>query len=287
MLGALSLKWKWRQRREAAGKPTDKPEPRLRRRRPRRLGEVLPLLRRRAADRAAAAGQVHDRPRGHRAARRREHDRRRGRGRHHLHRPRRRRRRDQRPAGRASKDEKGLDVPLHIDGASGAFVWPFLYPRLEVGLPARAGSLDQRLRAQVRPGLPGDRLADLPREVRPRRGPRLLRELPGQDRRDLHPQLLDRLLDGARPVLQLRPLRQGGLSADHGDHAGERRGARQPTSPASASSRSSARARRRCRWSPSTSPRSTPTTSSTSPSSSPPSAAGWCPPTRCRRTPRT
>src|SRR6187551_1401234 len=28
-------------------------------------------------------------------------------------------------------DEKGLDVPLHIDGASGAFVWPFLYPHSE------------------------------------------------------------------------------------------------------------------------------------------------------------
>src|SRR6187402_3768261 len=26
------------------------------------------------------------------------------------------------------KDKKGLDVPLHIDGASGGFVWPFLYP---------------------------------------------------------------------------------------------------------------------------------------------------------------
>ncbi|MDP9227988.1 MAG: pyridoxal-dependent decarboxylase, partial [Actinomycetota bacterium] len=26
------------------------------------------------------------------------------------------------------KSEKGLDVPLHIDGASGGFVWPFLYP---------------------------------------------------------------------------------------------------------------------------------------------------------------
>jgi glutamate decarboxylase len=28
-------------------------------------------------------------------------------------------------------DKKGLDVPLHIDGASGAFVWPFLYPHSE------------------------------------------------------------------------------------------------------------------------------------------------------------
>jgi glutamate decarboxylase len=29
------------------------------------------------------------------------------------------------------KDKKGLDVPLHVDGASGAFVWPFLYPDSE------------------------------------------------------------------------------------------------------------------------------------------------------------
>ena len=30
-----------------------------------------------------------------------------------------------------TKAEKGLDVPLHIDGASGGFVWPFLYPDSE------------------------------------------------------------------------------------------------------------------------------------------------------------
>jgi glutamate decarboxylase len=29
------------------------------------------------------------------------------------------------------KQEQGLDVPLHVDGASGAFVWPFLYPHSE------------------------------------------------------------------------------------------------------------------------------------------------------------
>ena len=74
-----------RGRRQAHGRP----ESRLRRRRPRRLGEVLSLLRRGAADRAPAGGEVHDRPGGHRAARRREHDRRRGGGRHNLHRSRR------------------------------------------------------------------------------------------------------------------------------------------------------------------------------------------------------
>jgi glutamate decarboxylase len=26
------------------------------------------------------------------------------------------------------KNERGLDIPLHIDGASGGFVWPFLFP---------------------------------------------------------------------------------------------------------------------------------------------------------------
>ena len=26
------------------------------------------------------------------------------------------------------KNEKGIDVPIHVDGASGGFVWPFLYP---------------------------------------------------------------------------------------------------------------------------------------------------------------
>jgi glutamate decarboxylase len=31
----------------------------------------------------------------------------------------------------ALKRDRGLDVPLHIDGASGGFVWPFLYPHSE------------------------------------------------------------------------------------------------------------------------------------------------------------
>jgi len=28
------------------------------------------------------------------------------------------------------RDEKGLEIPMHIDAASGGFVWPFLYPEL-------------------------------------------------------------------------------------------------------------------------------------------------------------
>ena len=85
------------------GQGHDAPEPRLRRRRARRVGEVLPLLRRRAADHPAAARQVHDRPRGRRAPRRREHDRRRRRARHDVHRPRRRHPGHQRPARRLQR----------------------------------------------------------------------------------------------------------------------------------------------------------------------------------------
>jgi glutamate decarboxylase len=29
------------------------------------------------------------------------------------------------------KEEKGMDIPLHVDAASGGFVWPFLYPHTE------------------------------------------------------------------------------------------------------------------------------------------------------------
>src|SRR3954449_948572 len=127
MLGALSLKWKWRQRREAAGKPTDKPnlvfggdvhvvwekfcryfdvEPR-----------IVPLQ----ADKYTI-GPEDVEP--------------------HL---------DENTIGVAAvlgttftghaddiggidallvrlRDERGLEGPLHIDGASGGFVWPFLYP---------------------------------------------------------------------------------------------------------------------------------------------------------------
>ena len=217
MLGALSLKWKWKERREAAGQVDRQAEPRLRRRRPRGLGKVLPLLRRRTADRPPARGQVRDRARGRRAPRRREHDRRRRRPRHHLHRPRRRHPGDQRPAA-ADQGREGARRPAPRRRRQRRLRLALPLPALRVGLPARAGALDQRLRPQVRARLPGDRLARLPREGRPGRGPRLLRELPGQDRRHLHPQLLHRRLDGARPVLQLRPPRPRGLRPrDGGD----------------------------------------------------------------------
>ena len=127
MLGALSLKWNWRKRREAAGEPTDSPnlvfggdvhvvwekfcryfdvEPRIVPLQPGKytIGpeDVEPYVDENTIGVAAVVGTTF--------------------------------------TGHADDvvgindllvtllEEKGLDVPLHIDGASGAFVWPFLYP---------------------------------------------------------------------------------------------------------------------------------------------------------------
>ena len=130
MLGALSLKWQWRKRREAAGASTDKPnlvfggdvhvvwekfcryfdvEPRIVPLQPDKytIGpeDVEPHVDENTIGVAAVLGTTF--------------------------------------TGHADdivginkflvdlRDEKGLDVPLHVDGASGGFVWPFLYPDYE------------------------------------------------------------------------------------------------------------------------------------------------------------
>jgi glutamate decarboxylase len=130
MLGALSLKWKWKQRREAESKPVDKPnlifggdvhvvwdkfcryfdvEPRIVPLQEDKyvIGpeDVEPHIDENTIGVAAVLGTTF--------------------------------------TGHADdivginkllvdlKGDKGLDVPLHIDGASGGFVWPFLYPDSE------------------------------------------------------------------------------------------------------------------------------------------------------------
>jgi glutamate decarboxylase len=130
MLGALSLKWQWRKRREAAGASTDKPnlvfggdvhvvwekfcryfdvEPRIVPLQPDKytIGpeDVEPHVDENTIGVAAVLGTTF--------------------------------------TGHADdivgingflvdlRYEKGLDVPLHVDGASGGFVWPFLYPDYE------------------------------------------------------------------------------------------------------------------------------------------------------------
>ena len=127
MLGALSLKWKWRQRREAAGKDTSRPnlifggdvhvvwekfcryfdvEPRIIPLQPDKytIGpeDVEPVVDENTIGVAAVLGTTFT---GHADDIRGIND-----------------------MLVRLRDERGLDVPLHVDGASGGFVWPFLYP---------------------------------------------------------------------------------------------------------------------------------------------------------------
>jgi glutamate decarboxylase len=127
MLGALSLKWKWRQRREQAGKDTTRPnlvfggdvhvvwekfcryfdvEPRIIPLQPDKytIGpeDVEPYVDENTIGVAAVLGTTLT---GHADDIGGIND---------------------MLAG--MRESKGLDVPLHVDAASGGFVWPFLYP---------------------------------------------------------------------------------------------------------------------------------------------------------------
>ena len=130
MLGALSLKWKWRARRQAAGQPVDRPnlvfggdvhvvwekfcryfdvEPRIVPLKPDKytIGpeDVEPHIDENTIGVAAVLGTTFT---GHA---------------------------DDIPGINdflvTLKKDRDLDVPLHVDAASGGFVWPFLYPHSE------------------------------------------------------------------------------------------------------------------------------------------------------------
>ena len=130
MLGALSLKWKWRARREAAGKATDRPnlvfggdvhvvwekfcryfdvEPRIVPLETDKytIGpeDVAPHIDENTIGVAAVLGTTFT---GHADDIQGIND--------YLV---------------GSRTSRGLDVPLHVDAASGGFVWPFLYPDSE------------------------------------------------------------------------------------------------------------------------------------------------------------
>jgi glutamate decarboxylase len=129
MLGALSLKWKWRERREAAGKSTDRPnlvfggdvhvvwekfcryfdvEPRIVPLQPDKYtigpADVEAHVDENTIGVAAVLGTTFT---GHADDITGIND--------YL----------------VGLRDQGLDVPLHIDAASGGFVWPFLYPHYE------------------------------------------------------------------------------------------------------------------------------------------------------------
>ena len=133
----------------------------------------------------------------------------------------------------------GLDVPIHVDGASGGFLAPFVRSRAAVGLPASAGQVDQRLRPQVRSGSARRRLDHLARRGRPARGAGLQRQLPRRQHADLGAELLPSRRPGDRAVLQLPAAGPTGLPPDPRGRATATRSTWPTRSPSSARSRSS------------------------------------------------
>ena len=235
MLGALSLKWNWRKRREAAGKSVDRPnlvfggdvhvvwekfcryfdvEPRIVPLQEHKytIGpeDVEPHVDENTIGVAAVLGTTFT-----------------GQS-------------DDIPGINALladlENREGLHVPLHVDAASGGFVWPFLYPDSEWDF--RLSHVHSINVSGHKFGLvyPGVGWLIFRGTGGPRRGPGLLRELPRKDRRNVHAQLLDRVGDGPCPVLQLRPPGSRGLHLRDGGDEEERARSRRPPCRAPASS---------------------------------------------------
>jgi glutamate decarboxylase len=286
MLGALSLKWKWRARREAAGKGTDRPnlvfggdvhvvwekfcryfdvEPRIIPLQPDKytIGpeDVEPHVDENTIGVAAVLGTTF--------------------------------------TGHADDivgingllmdlhDKKGLDVPLHVDAASGGFVWPFLYPHSEWDFrleKVRSINVSGHKFGLVYPGIGWlifRETSDLPDDLV------FTENYLGKTDATF---TLNFSTGSAMVLAQYYNFVRFGHGGYRYIMETMQANARQLAeliAGMGSSSWSVQRTRSNCPSSPSSWRRSTTTTNSTSPHSWPPSGDGWCPRTRCRRTPST
>ncbi|BDB40667.1 glutamate decarboxylase [Mycobacterium kiyosense] len=97
----------------------------------------------------------------------------------------------------------GVDIPVHVDAASGGIRGAVPAPRAQMGLPAAAGGVDQRQRPQVRPDLSRYRFRGVAQLRIPARGSDLPGQLSRRRHADLHAELLPARQPGGRSVLQL------------------------------------------------------------------------------------
>ena len=103
---------------------------------------------------------------------------------------------------RRSPGAHGLDIPVHVDGASGAFVAPFADPDLAWDFRCR-GSPRSTPRATSTASSTRRRLDRLARRQGAARGPDLLGQLPRRQHADVRAQLLAAGRAGRGAVLQL------------------------------------------------------------------------------------
>ena len=108
---------------------------------------------------------------------------------------------------------QGLDIPIHVDGASGGFLAPFCAPDVvwDFRLP-RVKSINAS-GSQIRPGPAGCRLGRVAGKIRSARGSRLQCELSRRQHADLRAELLASGRANHRAILQLPPPRPRGLPA--------------------------------------------------------------------------
>ena len=122
----------------------------------------------------------------------------------------------------AFESESGIDMPVHVDGASGGDVRAVRRSGSRVGLPAAARRFDQHVGPQVRARIPGGGLDRLARRRRAARRADLPRQLPRRHDADVRAQLLTPGRAGGRAVLQLPAAGLRGLPARAAVRAGHR-----------------------------------------------------------------
>ena len=119
-----------------------------------------------------------------------------------------------------NQEHPKMPIRIHVDGASGAMVAPFVDPDLEWGLPPEKRLVHQRLRPQVRAGVSRHRLGRLAREGSASGRPDLLGQLPGRRGGHHGHQLLPQRLADRGAVLRADAQRLRGLQRNPGAHAG-------------------------------------------------------------------
>ena len=105
----------------------------------------------------------------------------------------------------------GYDIPIHVDAASGGFILPFLYPEKKWDFRLKWGTFYQRIRPQVWFGISGTRMGLLERQRISARRNVIQRQLSGRQHYTGRFELLSSGRTNSGTILSIHPLRIPGL----------------------------------------------------------------------------